>query len=201
MSRESILSAALQFFAEYGYEGTSTSIAAKMGTNSTILFAYFGSLEALFLQSLEESLARYADRLEHLVQQCQGDSVQQQLYSLLYINALSSAEPEVALSRRARWFPPPALSRHVQAQLARFDERLTGLLTKLFEEGRLRGEVHRTVPVSELVALYQWLFLSLVQVEQGVFERFWRGQIAPAFFRGEKEEQQCTISGSLPCLF
>jgi len=192
VSRESILSAALQFFAEYGYEGTSTSIAAKMGTNSTILFAYFGSLEALFLQSLEESLARYADRLEHLVQQ---------LYSLLYINALSSAEPEVALSRRARWFPPPALSRHVQAQLARFDERLTGLLTKLFEEGRLRGEVHRTVPVSELVALYQWLFLSLVQVEQGVFERFWRGQIAPAFFRGEKEEQQCTISGSLPCLF
>ncbi|MHC1679951.1 MAG: TetR/AcrR family transcriptional regulator [Methanomassiliicoccales archaeon] len=56
-SKEKILEAAFELFAERGYDGTTTrSIAKKAGVNEVTLFRTFGSKDALFRQVAMEML-------------------------------------------------------------------------------------------------------------------------------------------------
>lgn len=67
--KEHIVSAAIELFAENGFEGTSVrDIAASAGVNIAMINYYFGSKEKLFEAMVEEKSTFFREKLEEILQ-------------------------------------------------------------------------------------------------------------------------------------
>jgi len=66
-AREAILEAAIQEFAERGYEGVRLEhVARRAGCNRALIYRYFGDREGLFHEALRAQFARRAELLEQV---------------------------------------------------------------------------------------------------------------------------------------
>jgi TetR/AcrR family transcriptional regulator len=66
---EAILSAAVQLFSEYGYDGVSMrSVARTAGVSKSNIYHHFESKEALYLAIMQSSASRFATLIENLAE-------------------------------------------------------------------------------------------------------------------------------------
>ncbi|HEX6358616.1 TetR/AcrR family transcriptional regulator [Actinophytocola sp.] len=105
-TRQTLLTAATELFAERGYDRTTVrDIATRAGVNQALLFRYFGSKEALFVEATSDTSLRetepsllLAEMLEHLLTPVSSGHRDQVLTTLL--RTLGTDEEAAAVRRR-----------------------------------------------------------------------------------------------------
>jgi TetR/AcrR family transcriptional regulator len=120
-SRERILEAALEAFAEHGYEGAKTrEIAARAGVNLGLLQYYFGGKAKLWRAAVDRAFGQLRDGLEAVLAATEADDLRGRLRQLIRGHVLFVArKPEFVRimhdegkrrGPRMRWM----VDRHVQ---------------------------------------------------------------------------------------
>ncbi|EUJ27513.1 Intercellular adhesion protein R [Listeria grayi] len=114
MSKETIKSTALHFFAEIGYEATSLAkIAAEVGIKKPSIYAHFSSKEALFLEVYQDVLELELQKIKQLQKQGKkGEALLEALF--YYLTDINTDKLGKQFSQRAIFYPPEAISESVK---------------------------------------------------------------------------------------
>jgi len=143
--RQAILDAAYCLFRAQGFEKTSMSeIVARVGGSKATLYAYFGSKEVLFAESLAAATERcFADpfaSLGEVVRKMDRQDVQDalQLFGESYLNFMCSGE--VVASRRLIFAEASyqGIGQLLFDKICVFRERIASFLGRCMDDGVLR---------------------------------------------------------------
>jgi AcrR family transcriptional regulator len=165
-ARERLLHAAIEAFAELGYEGTSLrEIAERAGVGFQLIAYYFGSKDDLWLAAVEDAYGYFASHGQRLVLDASGDLDQQFREHLRQVVIRVNERPHLL-----RIFVQEALARS-----ARFHKVLRPLLRRFFETVSLpfqreakRLGVLRTLTAEESELILNSLILANLVNEAGV---------------------------------
>ena len=152
--RQAIVDTALALFRARGFDQTRvTDVTDRLRISETTFFNYFSSKQAVLDAAAEEILNRSTAELAHDIED-DPRPVLQRLEELIGAFARNFAgDREVAT----------LLAMHTRLWMDRLREAQVQLmLTRLFEEGRQRGEIRPELPPSQLAELFQALTLATI---------------------------------------
>jgi len=157
--KHELVRAAIQLFAEHGFDGTTTlRIAKAAGVTEPLIYYHFNNKDGLFTYILERAFADYFERLDRLPPKSAK--------AFTRIEALIALHMDIALERPEETYliasTCPAKLKdgaHVCARLiSQMRKRLTRYLSDCLKEGIQQGEFHKVnVPqtVNVLLVLIQ----------------------------------------------
>ncbi|GAB2697735.1 TetR/AcrR family transcriptional regulator [Paenibacillus thermoaerophilus] len=166
MTLAKIRQAALELFAEQGYEGTALSeIARAVGIRTPSLYAHVSSKEELFLGLLRDAMewenawmARVLAGPGPVKDEADRES---RLKSFFFAYTdLPGASPERRLLQRTLMYPPKALKEKVQETFAYYEGRLTDLLGAIGYRDFVKAAPSPEAWVSAMYCLLDGLWLE-----------------------------------------
>src|SRR5947199_6688268 len=170
-SRERILQAGRDLFAEDGYENTTTSaIARRAGTSESQLIKHFGSKEGLLQAIFDEAWQRMAAGI-HNVQDGSAQPLEKlQALTDLMIGALEQDRELQTLmlleGRRIRKHGHMVLLTQGYLQML---SAVDGVLRQMAEAGQLRRDLHLEAVRSALVGAFEGMLRDRLLAERGGF--------------------------------
>ncbi|MCP3030222.1 TetR/AcrR family transcriptional regulator [Halobacillus sp. A1] len=188
MTEQKIIDAALECFANAGYQNTSLSdIADKVGIKKPSLYNHFASKEAIFLRVLKEVSQKELAYLKGFTEYTENRTVREKFQEIfkLYVDHMSFST-EGAFFKRFTFFPPEEFAEEIKQVFVRTEEEVNTILADIFKEGIKRGEI-RPLHLSELTSAFytiiDGLFLeenfydrdTLIKRQKASFKIFWLG--------------------------
>lgn len=131
--RERVVRAALEEFAERGYEMASTNvITARAGISKGLLFHYFGSKKNLFLYLVRHAAGVYIQRFNDSRLELHPDVVERLFQIGQLKQKLLADDPVMAKFYAGAFLEPPA---EVKDELAEIERGLSGLSARILTDG------------------------------------------------------------------
>lgn len=160
-SREAILAAALDVFAERGHRGTSlTEIASRVGMTQPGLLHHFGTKDELLLEVVRIREQRTGtDVGEHLT--LERFDLRQAILALAASNEAASVEQLLLTTLSAEAIPADhPLHQHFVGRYRDTRERLTTAITRVQAEGKVRTDLDPAQLAREVIATLDGLHLQ-----------------------------------------
>lgn len=183
---ERIRAAALELFAEAGYEGVSMSeIAGAAGIKTPSIYAHFASKEALFLELFDEAVRHDVECVAWLSAEQGGRSASERLEAIFahYTDPVGPTAGQMFL-RRTMLMPPKKLRDRMQRAFLAYEARLTDVLRSLIGEALQGGGLpertfdrhiaHFYALIDGLLLEQQWYGGELYRVRQRMGWEAWR---------------------------
>lgn len=161
--KHELVRAAIQLFAEHGFDGTTTlRIAKAAGVTEPLIYYHFNNKDGLFTYILERAFADYYERLDRLPTESKT--------AFARIEALISTHMEIATERPEETYliasTCPAKLKdgaHVCARLiTQMRKRLSRYLNDCLKEGIQTGEFHK-VNVAQTVNVLMVLIQGILR--------------------------------------
>ncbi len=191
MSASEIKQAALQLFAQHGYEGTALAeIASRVGIKKPSIYAHFASKDELFLTVFKEVVDEHILHSQELLTRIGHLSIEEKLYRILY-DACSyyvHSKEKISFLKRCMLFPPDALKTELRARFIQSEAPMSAMLRTIFTEAIEHGII-KEENVEDLLASYYCLldgnFIQIFYYGLDSFERrlknvwriYWSGLI------------------------
>jgi AcrR family transcriptional regulator len=156
--RQTLLRAAEDLFAKYGFDGTSIRMISKeLGINSAMISYYFGSKEALYLQIFRNRLTEIANEISRFNQLDLGPVEKLEAYLTVYIRRISSNKSfhRLLYNQLATGQYPAVISMVSEARA-----QIYSFLLKIIKDGIQSG--HFNVIDAEIFALNILSFIPSV---------------------------------------
>ena len=177
-SRQKILQAALEIFAQHGYASSSVDqIARKSDMAKGSVYHYFGSKEAIFEAVVKEGLAEFEQIFEALNHQ---DTPQDRLATLIEVSFASIVDKKEFWRLYFSLLTQLNLPKSLHQLLGPLLEEMFGFMTHLFEEmGRRNPAVEAKILAATLDGVFlHYLMLGedypLVNVKESILKQFTR---------------------------
>ena len=167
MTASRIQQAALELFAQQGYEATSmTQIAEATGIKKPSIYAHFKSKEDLFLHVVQQVYENELDAIKALFLSQQTQALEVQLYSLLrgYVERYEQ-DPELKFMIRMSFFPPAALEKQVMTQVYVFLDQIEHKLVPFMRQAAQDGDIAKIEPeqaATAFMCLLDGIFVELL---------------------------------------
>ena len=138
--RERVLAAAIETFAQGGYEGTSIrDIAEAAGLTSSLLFYHFKSKADLYIAVVESQLDRIVARLDRALAGATDAYSQLVAFTYVYLDCFIEEAPGLIVVNREYFLLPPDVGPPVGRRYHRdVIGRIEQILTLGVAEGRFR---------------------------------------------------------------
>ncbi|PLR81123.1 TetR/AcrR family transcriptional regulator [Bacillus sp. V33-4] len=188
MTSNKLKAAALQLFAEKGYEGTALSEIARMvGIKTPSIYAHFPSKEDLFLSIYREHASSEMRTIENVLMEEKDKRTGEILKTIFNeLTDLNAHKEEKLFFKRAVLLPPNHLKEKMKQEFVGFENKASERLTDFFKTAINAGEI---VPLNpeDLVATFYCMLDGLLMeshyYDQDEYEKrrnsiwtiFWQG--------------------------
>ncbi|MGM7723991.1 TetR/AcrR family transcriptional regulator [Metabacillus sp. Hm71] len=187
MSASKIKIAALNHFANSGYEGTSLSaIASEVGIKKQSIYAHFANKDDLFLTVMNEVLIQEKEYIINFFIKNMQLSLEKKLFQFLqeYSNRYEE-QADTKFLLRMGFLPPNHLYDQVMDNIYHYYDELEDILVELFKENKqsLNGAVSINDAVIAFIGLNDAVLVELLYSGNERFQRrlnagwkiFWQG--------------------------
>lgn len=174
MTANRIKEAALNHFAEQGYEGASlANIAEDVGIKKPSIYAHFKGKDDLFLQVIEEVFQHEFMFLTTFFDSNEEEALSNRLYHLLvHYRERYEHNETVKFWMRTMFFPPTHVYEQVMSHVYAYLDKLEDLLTSMIDLSIKNEEISPMDANSAAVAFMCLLDGVLVELLYGGSERF-----------------------------
>lgn len=160
--RQEILAAALDLFAEHGFDGVSmNAIACRAGISKANVFHHFGSKEALYLETMQSACGEFAPVLDGLDATGKGHGERLEQFIRDDVEQMFSDPDRARLILREVLESGPSRGRELASEV--FDDHFSRVV-RLFESGQQNGIFRSDIPpalaASMAIACNVFLFQS-----------------------------------------
>ena len=162
-SRERIVAAAAEVFAESGYEGAALAdIARRAGFTTGAIYGYFRGKAELLLEAVRTALRAQQDAALQATQVGIGDGrLRFEAIAAHFLGAESAASRALVLEAHVAARRDPTVAR----MLREFQQERMQALTELIEAAQAAGEVRPGVDATATAALFMAVPLGLVLLD------------------------------------
>jgi len=160
--RQEILAAALDLFAEHGFDGVSmNAIACRAGISKANVFHHFGSKDALYVETMQHACAAFVPVLEGLEESARAHGERLRRFIRDDVGQMFSDPDRARLILREVLESGPSRGRELASEV--FDQHFARVVS-LFRSGQENGVFRRDVPpalaASMAIACNVFLFQS-----------------------------------------
>ncbi|MGG0815805.1 TetR/AcrR family transcriptional regulator [Paenibacillus alvei] len=176
MTANRIIEAALNHFAEHGYEGASlANIAEQVGIKTPSIYAHFKNKDDLFLRAIQRAIQVEMGQLQQFIDSCRTHSVEDTLYGLIrQYEVRYETTSHLKFLLRMMFFPPVAMQERVMELVNGYLDQMELVLPEVFQLGIERKDI-AALDVGMMTASYMCLVDGiLVEMLLGGPERFQR---------------------------
>ena len=162
MTKQEILSRALELFTEKGYEGTGMDdIAKAVGIRKASLYYHFDGKESIFSAVFNGILAEYAAYVAGLTTVGEDTSVLTILKELFlsYIRYCKT-NPKMYFWDRYFYYPPEFLKEYIAEKTLETETAFMEGIGRMVEAGIVRGQI-KPQPARSLTLAYYYLLVGL----------------------------------------
>lgn len=173
MSAQKIKDAALNLFADHGYEGTSLSqIADEIGLKKQSIYSHFKSKDDLFLTVLTETFELEVLQKTVDLKEREGENLKEFLFLSLnsYIERFQS-DLRMKFWLRVSFFPPAHLYEEVMDYLYKYMDEVDSLYLQRFELAVAQEEMRKMNPEVASMAYSALIDSICVELVYGGTER------------------------------
>lgn len=156
MTLEGLKKAALNRFAENGFDGTSMAhIADDVGIKKQSIYTHFKGKDELFLQVCNDAVESEVNSVVKFIEQNKTRPIQSFLYDFLQHHKGSYEENAVTkFWLRISFFPPAHLYDEVMEKVYAYLDKLEELLEPLMEAAQAEGELSGEIDAKEATAAF-----------------------------------------------
>lgn len=147
MTRTKIKEAALQLFAENGYEGTSLAQIAKIvGIKKASIYSHFSSKEEIFFTVLDEELNKLSSYIDKLFLEINNISIESKLFEFLkgIIYYCSQNSIKKNFGSNIMFFPPIFLKDKIKSKMIvhqkNLHSKIYSIIKAAIEEGQIENK-------------------------------------------------------------
>lgn len=143
--RRRVLTAALECFGAFGFEGTSTrAVADRAGVTHTLVLYHFTSKDLLWIATMDDALSGYMERVDSLLEETASHGAAKSLAAFIELFVrLSAAAPQV---HRILTMESNQGTERLQWVIDKFLRRHFALIRELILRGQLEGKVRAGDP-------------------------------------------------------
>lgn len=176
MTANRIIEAALNHFAEHGYEGASlANIAEQAGIKTPSIYAHFKNKDDLFLSAIRRAIQVEMRQLQQYIDSYRTHSVENTLHGLIQqYEVRYETSSQLKFLLRMMFFPPVTMQERVMELVNSYLDQMELVLTEVFQLGIEQKEI-AALNVEMMTASYMCLVDGiLVEMLLGGPERFQR---------------------------
>lgn len=156
MTLDQLKQAALNRFAEHGFDGTSMAhIADDVGIKKQSIYTHFKGKDQLFLQVFSDVVESEIESVTAFIEQNEARPIQEFLYDfLLYHRERNDQNAATKFWLRISFFPPAHLYDEVMVKVYAYLDKLEELLEPLMEAAQKEGELSKGIDAKEATAAF-----------------------------------------------
>jgi AcrR family transcriptional regulator len=190
-TKERILEAGLEVFANFGYEGARMEkIASLVGINKASLYFHFKSKEELFHELFINIINKYSFATKKIITDTAVLSTKQRLTTIYekYLEYNWNNRTEMDFWNRVYYYPPVMMKEEIFFQTNETKKQFLAGLISVFEEG-IRNDVIQSLNPEVMAKSYYYILIcidmsvDIINKEDGLndmknsFELLWKGMI------------------------
>ncbi|MBB5180719.1 AcrR family transcriptional regulator [Planomicrobium koreense] len=168
MTQQQLKEAALNRFAEHGYDGTSMAhIADDVGIKKQSIYTYFKGKDELFLQVCNEVMENELRTVVNFIEQNKARPIKEFLYDfLLHLKERYEQNADTKFWLRISFFPPAHLyddvMKNVYSYLDKMEELLEPILEKAATEKQLSGTIDVQRATAAFLGILDGIFVEML---------------------------------------
>lgn len=156
MTLDQLKQAALNRFAEHGFDGTSMAhIADDVGIKKQSIYTHFKGKDQMFLQVFSDVVESEIESVTAFIELNKARPIQEFLYDfLLYHRERNDQNAATKFWLRISFFPPAHLYDEVMGKVYAYLDKLEELLEPLMEAAQKEGELSKGIDAKEATAAF-----------------------------------------------
>ncbi|MGK7377907.1 TetR/AcrR family transcriptional regulator [Planococcus sp. 1R117A] len=156
MTQQQLKEAALNRFAEHGYDGTSMAhIAEDVGIKKQSIYTYFKGKDELFLQVFNEVMENEITTVVGFIEQNKAHSIESFLYDfLIHHKERYEQNADTKFWLRISFFPPAHLYDEVMKNVYAYLDKMEELLEPIMEKAADEKQLSATIDVQRATAAF-----------------------------------------------
>lgn len=168
MTQQQLKKAALNRFAEHGYDGTSMAhIADDVGIKKQSIYTYFKGKDELFLQVCNEVMENEVKTVVNFIEQNKARPIEDFLYDfLVHHKERYEQNADTKFWLRISFFPPAHLyddvMKYVYSYLDKMEELLEPILVKAATEKQLSGTIDVQRATAAFLGILDGIFVEML---------------------------------------
>lgn len=168
MTQQQLKEAALNRFAEHGYDGTSMAhIADDVGIKKQSIYTYFKGKDELFLQVCNEVMENEVKTVVNFIEQNKARPIEDFLYDfLVHHKERYEQNADTKFWLRISFFPPAHLyddvMKYVYSYLDKMEELLEPILDKAATEKQLSGTIDVQRATAAFLGILDGIFVEML---------------------------------------
>ncbi|WKA59993.1 TetR/AcrR family transcriptional regulator [Planococcus shenhongbingii] len=168
MTQQQLKEAALNRFAEHGYDGTSMAhIAEDIGIKKQSIYTYFKGKDELFLQVFNEVMENEITTVVGFIEQNKTRSIESFLYDfLIHHKERYEQNADTKFWLRISFFPPAHLydevMKNVYAYLDKMEELLEPIMEKAADEKQLSTKIDVQRATAAFLGVLDGIFVEML---------------------------------------
>ncbi|MDN7245897.1 TetR/AcrR family transcriptional regulator [Planococcus shenhongbingii] len=168
MTQQQLKEAALNRFAEHGYDGTSMAhIAEDIGIKKQSIYTYFKGKDELFLQVFNEVMENEITTVVGFIEQNKTRSIESFLYDfLIHHKERYEQNADTKFWLRISFFPPAHLydevMKNVYAYLDKMEDLLEPIMEKAADEKQLSTKIDVQRATAAFLGVLDGIFVEML---------------------------------------
>jgi Transcriptional regulator len=171
ITKERIFQAALQTFAQHGYEGARMDkIAAEVGINKASLYFHFKSKEEIFHELFQYIIKNYRDKMKMIVTDHKDLPIKDRLKAI-YTEYLEYnwGNSEMEFWNRVYYLPPSILRDEIFSVTSETKKEFVSDLVQIMEEGINRKEL-KELDAYDMANTFYYV-LTCIDLSAGILDK------------------------------